>query len=367
MGRSPSAKGGWSLTPSGLFGEDALLAACIRGLGDAGQGRGVVTGIGDDAAILTPPLGEHLVATVDMLVEGQHFLRGGPGAMAPEDLGWRMLAVNLSDIAAMGGRPLWALCSVGAPADLDPAELERLYVGLGEAARTHRVAVVGGNLARVDERLVLDVTVLGAASRIVRRLGAVPGDLVCVTGRLGAAAAGLSCLVRADGGGIASAAAVRYVVAAQRHPEPRVLEGQALAALEGVHAMCDVSDGLTRDLLRLCRPGLGAIIWKGALPIPPAVQAVGQALAADPVAWALHGGEDYELLCAVAPDRVSAAQAAVQGAGDCSLHVVGEFAPLDGLWLAEAPGAGAKPLAPRGWDPFVSPTMHSGAVGLEPV
>ena len=336
----------------GGSGEDALLAACLRGLGDVGAVGGVATGIGDDAAVLVPPATGSLIATVDMLVEGQHFVRSGPGAIGLEDLGWRMLAVNLSDIAAMGGRPLWALCSLGVPEHFAAADAERLYHGLGEAARAHGVAVVGGNLARVAERLILDVTLLGVATAAVLRTGAAPGDRICVTGRLGAAAAGLACLVDAGWGTGAPEEAVRYVAAAQRRPEPRVREGQALAAVQGLHAMCDVSDGLARDLARLCRPGLGAVLWRETLPIPDQVHTLGRALAADPVRWALHGGEDYELLCAVAPERVQAAQRAVQDAGRAGLHVIGEFREAEGLWLADRVGGRLEPLAPKGWDPF---------------
>ena len=326
-------------------GEEAFLAAVRRALGTAADGPGVESGIGDDAAVLRPPPGQRLVASVDMLVEDQHFRRRGPGAAAPADIGWRALAVNLSDLAAMGAWPLWALVSVGVPADFSPEDLEAVYGGLAEAARDCGLAVVGGNLAVVPERLVLDVTVLGAAVRPVPRTGGRPGDLVCVTGRLGAAAAGLALL---------SAGEVPpqwdELRQAQWRPRPRLAEGRALAALEAVHAMCDVSDGLARDLAGLCGTGLGALLRAEDLPIPASVVAAAAQTGCDPLEWALGGGEDYELLCLVAPGAVAAAQKAVAAAGGVPLTVIGACRSQPGLHV-ERSGT-VQPLATSGWDPF---------------
>lgn len=335
--------------------EEALLAAVRRGLGDAATGRGVDVGIGDDAAVLRLPPGRHLVATVDMIVEGQHFRRQGVGAGSLRDVGWRALAVNLSDLAAMGAQPLWALSSVGVPTGMAADELQDLSAGMAEAARRFGVAVVGGNLAHVPERLVVDVTLFGCAEHVVPRGGGRPGDRVCVTGHLGVAAAGLA-LSHGDARerGDPSAADRDGLLAAQRRPEPRVREGLALGALAptGVRAMCDVSDGLTRDLGHLCGPGLGAVLWRSALPVPPGVHATALALGASAWDWALGGGEDYELLCLVAPEAVAAAREAVAGCGGASLTVIGECVARAGLYLAEAPGGRDRPLAAAGWDPF---------------
>ncbi len=341
------------MTDNGASGEDALLSAALRALGPAALGTGVLAGIGDDAAVLAPPPGLSLVATVDMLVEGQHFLLEGDGALTLEDIGWRTLAVNLSDIAAMGARPLWALSSLGVRSGFGVAEMERLYSGMAEAARAHGVAIVGGNMARVAERLIVDITVIGACVRPVRRTGAVVGDRICVTGRLGSAAAGLAVLRRAASASSLPESVVSAVLSAQRRPTPRIQEGLALAALPGVRAMCDISDGLCRDLSRLCARGLGAVLWRPALPVPSPVRAVAAALDGDPVAWALRGGEDYELLCAIAPGDVAAAQAALSATRGAELHVIGEFVPGEGLWMADGPGGAAHRLQPTGWDPFL--------------
>jgi len=335
-------------------GEAAWLAAVVSGLGAAVSGEGVLRGIGDDAAVLALPAGESLIATVDMVVEGQHFERRGPRAATPADIGWRALAVSQSDIAAMGGRPLWALSSLGVPDGMTAAEVEALCAGLAEAAAAYGTAVVGGNLARNPERLVLDVTVLGAARRPLSRAGARPGDLVGVTGRLGAAAAGLALLRGGERLRAACGAAAGECLQAQRRPQPRVAEGLALGALgpQGVRAMCDVSDGLAIDLARLCGGTLGAVLWREALPVPAAVRAAAACAGEDALQWALHGGEDYELLCAVAPEAASAAPRAVARAGG-ALHLIGEFTATPGeLRLAARRGGRGGPLPASGWDPF---------------
>jgi thiamine-monophosphate kinase len=329
-----------------MTGEEALLAAVRDAFGRT-AGAGVLVGIGDDAAVLEAPAGARLVATVDMAVEGQHFLLEGPGAAEPADVGWRALAASLSDVAAMGARPLWALCSLGLPPRWGPDEVAALASGMAELARAHGVAVVGGNLARVRERLVVDVAAVGATSRPFLRTGARAGDLLVVTGRLGAAAAGLRLLARPDLG-----ARWPDLLRANRRPEPRLREGVALAerAPEAVHAACDVSDGLVRDAARLVPPDLGLELWAHALPIPDAVRAAAEALGAEALDWALYGGEDYELLLAVDPSSLPAVEAACRGGAGA--HVVGAVVPRPGVALVPSPGAPARALEVRGWDPF---------------
>ncbi|BDG09679.1 thiamine-phosphate kinase [Anaeromyxobacter paludicola] len=259
------------------------------------RGTGVVLGIGDDCAVLRPPPGELLLATVDAVVEGVHF----DARFAPGDVGWKALAVNLSDLAAMGARPLWALCALAVPEGADPRRLAAVGRGLAACARRHGIALAGGNVTRARE-LSLTVTALGSApaGRVLRRDGARPGDVLLVSGTLGDAALGLA-------PGAAAALARR-----QRRPDPRLALGRALGPLAS--ACIDLSDGLAQDLGHLCRAsGTGARVELSRLPLSPAARRA-LAGAADPFLAPATGGEDYELCAAVPPGRVARALAAAR-------------------------------------------------------
>ncbi len=329
--------------------EDELLQMLHRALGPAAVvGGDLVVGIGDDAAVVRcPEEGRQLVATVDMLVEGQHFVLR-PGAFTATDVGWKALAVNLSDIAAMGARPRWALCSLALPADRREVVLPPLYRGLGRLARAFGVRVVGGNLASAPT-LAIDVVLLGEVRRAMCRTGTQVGDRLYVTGRLGAGAAGLALMT---GGQPLHAHLARALVSAQRRPRPRVREGLALAALPDgvVHAMCDISDGLARDVRRLLG-GLGVTIWEDALPIPDAVRRAAEACGADPLRWAVYGGEDYELLLTAPAAAEPSLRAAMEREGMQQLHCIGEIHD-GGSYLCSRQGGVSMPLAEEGWDPF---------------
>ncbi|MDW8478947.1 MAG: thiamine-phosphate kinase [Xanthomonadales bacterium] len=243
-------------------------------------------GIGDDAALLAVPAGARLAASCDALIEGTHF---APGA-DPADLGFKALAVNLSDLAAMGARPRWALLALQLPA-AEEAWLAAFLEGFAALAARHRVTLAGGNLARGP--LAVTVTVLGlvAAEAALRRDGARPGQRLWVTGALGAAAAALAAR---------RAGEVPEPAWAERldRPEPRVEAGLALAGR--AQAAIDLSDGLLPDLERLCRASVvGARIVAPALPLAPGLA---QRWPRQALALALAGGEDYELLFAADPD-----------------------------------------------------------------
>lgn len=312
-------------TPQGEF---DLIRAFTRALPLAGEG--VVLGPGDDAALLRPPRGEELVATVDAVEEGVHF----DARFSPADIGWKALAVNLSDLAAMGARPLWALVALGVPAGTAPARLAGVARGLGACARRFGIAVAGGNVTRAPG-LSLTVTVVGSAprGRALRREGARPGDAVLVSGTLGEAALGLE-------PGAPAAFARR-----QRRPVPRLALGRALAGLAS--AGIDVSDGLVQDLGHLCQAsGVGASLRLAELPLSPAYRRV-TAGRADPWAPALSGGEDYELCVTVPVRRVPKALAAARAVGT-PLCVVGTVTRARGVQVAR-PGGGHHPVT-RGHD-----------------
>jgi len=264
-------------------------------------GEGVVRGVGDDAAVLQPSPGWQLLAACDMMVEGVHFSRA---LTDPFDLGWKLLAVNLSDIAAMAGRPRWGLIGLGIPNDAEPASMHKIYAGVNELAAVYGVAITGGDTVKAP-CLFLSLTMLGEvpAGRAVYRSGARPGDYVVVTGCLGSSAAGLQLLLRA----VEVPAALRErMISAHLRPNPRVREAEMLAASLGIGAMLDISDGLAGDLGHLCREsGVGAEIWPERIPIDPDLPLLAELLGQSVGDFSLFGGEDYELLLAVPPTAVA--------------------------------------------------------------
>lgn len=340
------------------LGEFPLIARLTAGLESRPD---VALGPGDDAAALDLGAGALLLATCDSVVEGAHFLSS---VSSPEEIGHQALAVNLSDIAAMGGEPCWALVSLILPPTLEVARLEGVYAGMRALARRFNVAIVGGNVAASDGPLTIDITLLGrvARERMVTRAGARPGDQLLVTGRLGASVAALLAYTaapeRADIPADALADARRALVT----PEPRVREGMALAASGQVTAMLDVSDGLAGDLGHLCeRSGVGAVVELAALPVDAATRALALALGRDPLRHALSGGGDYELLFTARPTGVALALAALRAVG-ADATVIGEItSPERGLRVREANGA-LTALVPSGWDHL----RRDAAAGMAP-
>lgn len=331
------------------LGEFALIARLTAGLPSRAD---VALGVGDDAALLDVSgfaADSLLVATCDAQVERQHF---SLGAATPEEIGHKALAVNLSDLAAMGAEPLWALVSLLLPRALDVATLEGIYAGLRSLAARYSVALVGGNVAAVDGPLAIDVTALGRVPRgqALTRAGGAVGDLILVTRTLGAAAAGV--LLQGGGDELDSLPAEMRVRAraAQVSPQPRVAEGRALAASGVVTAMLDVSDGLAADLGHLCAASnVGAELDAGAIPVDPAALAVAGALGRDALQLALEGGEDYELLFTVAPERLEQALAAIVEAGGVA-SVIGRLTESgSGLRMRFVDGR-IEHLVARGWD-----------------
>jgi thiamine-monophosphate kinase len=299
-------------------------------------GRGL-----DDVAVLESARGL-LLLTCDTQVEGRHFRRDW---ITPRALGRRAAAVNLSDIAAMGGRPVAAVAALQMPGTLPVLYYDDLMRGLGEELDRHGVPLVGGNLARA-RHLSIDVTLLGTAGkRVVRRAGARPGDRVLVTGAPGEAAAGLS-ILRAGKPRRGETSLVRRFL----QPIPRVREGQTLAA-GGATSMIDLSDGLTRDLLRICDASrVGVDIDVSSLPASGALQRAARRLGVNVEDWVLSGGESYELLCTAPPRAVPALQRRLSSLG-VALTDIGVIRPArQGRWLTRA--GRRHSLRARGFDHF---------------
>jgi thiamine-monophosphate kinase len=277
------------------LGERALLARIQARLSTAGRQRvSLVIGIGDDAAVVAPTRNALTVLTTDAHVEGVHFDRT---YSSPADIGARALAVNLSDLAAMGATPTWALLSLMLPDRLRVDEVEEMVGGMADLGGQFGCEVIGGNLTRSPGPLIVDVTVLGEVlpRRVLTRSGGRPGDELWVSGTIGAAAAGLEMLRGTPGATGPGECITRYL-----RPEPRVRLGRAVAQARAARAAMDLSDGLADAAHQLAAAsGCGVEIDAGALPIDAAARAWWEAAGQDAIVQALSGGDDYELLFAV--------------------------------------------------------------------
>jgi len=326
------------------LGEFGLLARLTAGLESRPD---VLTGVGDDCAVLD--LGGELVtlATCDALLDGEHFLRR---VATPEQIGRRAMAVNLSDIASMGGWPRYALISLLLPSDLPTAFMDGVYRGLRAEAEQYGAVIVGGNITG-SSMFGIDITLLGQARRgqALLRSGAHPGDALLMTGTLGEAAAGLHLLLHSEID--APAPVVAQLAAAQLVPVPRVPEGRLLATLGVVTAMMDISDGLAADLGHLClQSGVGALLDEAALPIPEAVQTAAQLAGQRALDWALFGGEDYQLLFTAPPAAVPHLVKTLWIATGTPVSVIGEMLPLEAGLTLRARDGSIRLLPARGWD-----------------
>ena len=284
--------------------------------------RGVI-GIGDDCAVLPWTRSERLLVTTDMLVEDSHFLRT---KIPPRDLGDKSLAVNLSDIAAMGGRPRWAFLSLGLPAGLEVEWVDEFFSGIGRAARKAAVRLVGGDTTKSPDRLVVNIAVVGTvrAGRVKYRSGARAGDVVAVTGNLGDSGGGLRVLLERRRRGRDEA----YLVRAHHRPRPHLAEGAWLAARPEVRAMMDVSDGVDSDLRRIMeRSRCGAAVDLERLPLSGPLRRSAAKFGWDPFEVAASGGEDYCLLATVAPEAFDSIAAGFKRRFGRPLSAIGEVTP----------------------------------------
>jgi thiamine-monophosphate kinase len=326
--------------------EDELVATLRRVF--SGEHPGLRLGIGDDAAVVETREGQ-AVLTADILVEGVHFDRS---LISPRDLGAKSIVVNVSDVAAMGASPRFALVSLVVPQDADPAWVVELEGGVRSACDEYALAMVGGDLSG-GPAAVVSVAVLGevAPGRYVTRAGAQPGDRVVVTGTLGGSAGGLA-LAQASASRARAALGTdwgRALLEAHLRPVARVGEGQTLAGA-GATAMMDLSDGLALDLSRLCSAsGVGARVRLADVPVAPELTECSAVLGVDPLGLALSGGEDYELLATLPADRVAGAAEALDDRFGVALTDVGEITAGGGLSAVDADGS-ERPLEAEGWD-----------------
>jgi thiamine-monophosphate kinase len=297
----------------------------------------VVTGIGDDCAVLRLRQTNDILVTTDFTLENVHFRREWH---SPESVGHRCLVRGLSDIAAMGGRPSAAFLSLAVPPKLPQSWVDRFFRGLLKLARESNVTLSGGDTSRSPSKILADVIVLGCVPKgtAVLRSGARPGDRIYATGAIGGSAATLSSLYSSKRKGVNSQLSQRYFF-----PEPRIRVGQILRQKKIPSSMIDLSDGLSTDLSHLCEDsGVGAEIW--AASIPRAVTGK----SAKPIALdlALHGGEDYELLFTASPR-----QRVPPRVGGVAVSYIGEITSRKQISLIHQNGSSSL-LEPRGWEHF---------------
>jgi thiamine-monophosphate kinase len=350
------------------LGEFGLIHA-IQQL-SSGRSPDTVIGIGDDAAVLKIGPATLLLATTDMLIEGVHF---DLSCTDHYSLGWKSAAVNLSDIAAMGGVPRFCLTSLALPARIPVEAVMDFYRGFHALLRAHKTILVGGDTCSSKGGLVISVTALGEAKKrtIISRAGAKRGDRIFITGTPGDSGAGLELLkagVRSQKSGVRSRGAggrgqktgvrsqepgVRSkdfnseLIERHLRPVPRVKWGRQLALSGCASSMIDVSDGLSSDLLHLCEEsGTGALLFSGKIPLSPALLGSADRLRKPPLHYALSGGEDYELLFTVPSARMRTLE---------KLHIpateIGTITAGNAVFLVSAAGKKTT-LKPTGYDHF---------------
>ncbi len=303
----------------------------------------VLIGIGDDAAALKISSAKILLATTDMLLEGIHFDLSYTDFYS---LGWKSAAVNLSDIAAMGGLPRFCMTSLGIQHSVSAEHIRDFYRGLGSVLRANGTSLVGGDTCSARKDFVVNVMVLGEAGKteLRTRAEARPGDRIFVTGKLGDSAAGLELL---KAGSKRGGSVISRLIQKHLRPEPRVAWGRKIALSRCAHAMIDISDGLSSDLNHICeQSGVGALIAAEKIPLSQQLRKASVYLRNPPLHYALSGGEDYELLFTVPPGKIGKLQML-----GLPVTEIGEITRARKILIAES-RCKTKPFKPAGFDHF---------------
>jgi thiamine-monophosphate kinase len=310
--------------------------------------RDIIKSIGDDAAAFTTRPDEVSLITTDLLVERIHFLRN---AISGFELGYKSLAVNLSDIAAMGGTAREAFVSIAIPDDCALDYLDAIYDGMKDLARKFDVNILGGDTTGSKVDLIINVAVHGTIVRdeMMVRDAARPGDIICSTGFLGNSKAGLHLILNALP---ADSDIRRRLIKAHVRPEPHLLEGRFLARQPGIGAAIDTSDGLSSDLGHIAdQSGVGAKLYADQIPISAELRLFCDQFDFDPVEYALSGGEDYTLVCTVSSEEADAVAQNFQEHFNRPLYRIGEITKKKGLELV-FPDQTAKTVGSTGWNHF---------------
>ena len=324
-------------------------------------GKDVIVGAGDDAGVVKVSGDEYLLATTDALVDGVHFKSA---LFRPEDVGRKSIAVNVSDIAAMGGRPAYCLVSLVLPKSLDESYKNRLYDGIVQECERYDIQIIGGNVSGGKE-LVVDVFLLGkvASDKVILRSGAKVGDKVLVTGSLGDAAAGLQLLKLKEIRGRENDRELRFrtsrndnnLISKQLTPTPRLKEALMIAESGLATSMIDISDGLGQDIGHICdSSGVGVRIYEDRLLIGEGVVEVAERMGKKPLELVLLGGEDYELCFTASEKHVEKIKSAIESKTKTLVSVVGEILEKEVGRLLVLRNGEVVPLLDTGWDHFGS-------------
>lgn len=302
---------------------------------------------GDDAAVWQVSPEKALVYTVDALVESVHFTRK---TITPWQLGWKSVAVNLSDIAAMGGNPIAILVSLALPAETEIEWIDKVYRGIKDICDLYEVEVIGGDVCGSRTNIFISITAIGEVhpNHVKTRSGAEEGDKVLVTGFLGDSALGLQALMREM-----PDETTKYAIQSHLEPVPRITEGRFLSRFQQVSTMMDLSDGLAFDLNRLVKmSGVGANIEKSRIPINPDSAVVASVLKADLLELACTGGEDYELIITCREHGVEELLKEWKKTSDLPLTVIGEItAQSEGCMISDENGL-SRSFQANGFDHF---------------
>lgn len=319
---------------------------------DGIQSERLTLGIGDDTASFLPRPGYEVLVTCDSLVEGRHYL---PGLISPFDLGRRAMTLNISDIGAMGGKPLYALISLGLKAEIQVQEIEDLYRGFLWELNPFGASVIGGNLTKTGNGMFIDITLIGevAQGKGIRRSGAQSGDAIFVTGYPGQAAAGLQLLLH---NGAVFEMAAHPLVKEYTTPSHQALVGAAIAQAGLATAMIDTSDGFLGDLGHICiESNLGAEVFKEKLPLSEELRRAAAGLKRDPYDFVLGESDDYELIITCRPHKISRLHSLVKEGFSCPLTEVGRMTDAAGGEISLIhPDGTIHPAPLTGWDHFIT-------------
>ena len=309
---------------------ESIKKECVTSLKD------IIKGIGDDCAVFGPYSGRVLLFTTDMLVEDTHFLKA---KITPYQLGWKTIAVNLSDIAAMGGRPLFLLISLAIPAEMNVELIQDFYKGMKDICEHYEVNILGGDTVASPDKLVISVSLIGDAkeNEVLYRSGARPGDRIYVTGNVGDSSAGLKILKNeiSPPKSIAS-----HFIKIHNEPKPLIKTGRIIAASRLASAMIDLSDGLLSDLGHICKESrVGAMLFKKKIPISSELKLLASRVKLNPIDLAFSGGEDYLLLLTVPEAKIKDFEILYKDKGSSPLYLIGEIREEKGVRMVNDDGS----------------------------